>query len=88
MGNIIYYKGILLDENDLEGAPHACLETLSATVHDLLLDAFEPEGDLDSGCPELELYGLASERFEATHLYGDPRRFGLRNLRSGNSAMA
>ena len=35
--------------------------------------------------PELELYGLASERIEATYLYGDPRWFAyeLRWLNAG-----
>lgn len=73
MGNIIYHQGLLLDERDFGDEPHPCMETLTAVVHDYLLDEFELESGFDDDCclPELELVGLASERFRATRMFYD-----------------
>ncbi len=68
MGNIIYHKGLLLDERDF-GEPHPCMETLTATIHDYLLDEFEFHDD--GQLPVLELVGLASARFGATRMFCD-----------------
>lgn len=66
MGNYTVSKGILLDERDFEGAPHAGLESLAERIHDHLADEFE----LEEGWPLLEVLGVASERFDGTHIFG------------------
>ena len=65
MGNITINKGLLLDERDLDGLPHAGLESLAERIHDHLVNEFEAE----DGWPLLEILGVASERFGATHCF-------------------
>ena len=74
MGNITFNKGLLLDERDLDGPPHAGLESLAERIHDHLVEEFEPE----DGWPLLEILGVASERFGATH--GIANLFAVRRL--------
>ncbi len=64
MGNITINKGLLLDERDLDGRPHAGLESLAERIHDHLALELEPED-----WPLLEILGVASERFGATHCF-------------------
>lgn len=66
MGNYTVSKGILLDERDFKGASYVSLEELAEKIHDPLREEFESE----RGWPDLEILGIASERFGATHIFG------------------
>lgn len=66
MGNIIYNKGLLLDEADFEGEPCATLEGLAERI---VAHLEEDYGGFDpDSLPSLDIFGVASERFGATEI--------------------
>ena len=65
MGNITINKGLLFDERDLDGPAHTGFECLAERLHDHTVEELEPE----DGWPLIEIPGIASERFGATHFF-------------------
>ena len=70
MGNYIVKKGILLDERDFEIGPHSTLGGLAEMVDDYLENEFgNVDPEMDDTMPSLEIYGIVSERFDASEIY-------------------